>query len=200
MAHISFFRNAFVGAFFLLFFSNEKVSAQFYSNFETILVLAGTNYALQNDAIFTYWKPEYSILLGASTPYYKGILMGGLEITDMEAITTDQPDYTSLFLNLGWGKSIEIFNNSDAFLAGIIGSEIMLFDKAFDSDDTNTNEQEISLGIKTGINVRFFRNFLITTSFSHRKVYTYKRIYFSNISFGLLYEIKSSKPLNNIIK
>jgi len=76
-----FFRNVVVGGLFLLLFSSEKASAQFDNNFETISVLAVANYALQNDTFFDYWSPEYSITIEAFTPYYKGILLGGLEIT-----------------------------------------------------------------------------------------------------------------------
>jgi len=76
----------------------------------------------------------------------------------------------------------------------------MLFDDEFDPEDTNETEQEISLGLKTGINVRLSRSFLLNTSFSHRKIYTSKRIYFSNISFGIVYEFKPSKSLISILK
>jgi len=180
-------KKIFLSSFLLLMFLCFSVSSQSLNNpgvFET-LTISGHYLANVNRNMFhDYWKPPHGFELQFETPFYLGIVEGGIQMSNISACQSGQPDYASHFIFLGWGLERKLNSKLHIYSGLRIGNYYMNFDDDF-IYPTLKSESELGLGIKTRFRYDVGHNFSIILGGEYRIIYTHQRIYLSSAVVGV---------------
>ncbi len=152
--------------------------------FKTISI--SVNY-LQNsnrNMFHRYWKPANGFDLLAGSEFYFGQIELGAQISFIRAQNSQQPDYKSIYMYLGWGLEQKLISKLFLYSGFQLGHYYMNFDE----NNININlksESEFGFGLKSGLKYFFGNNLFVTVSGRYQIIYTRHRIELSFVSIGL---------------
>ena len=98
-----------------------------------------------------------------------------------KALASEQPDFTSLYIYLGWGYELALYRRLSWYNGFRIGSFLMRFDVT----SGNKTEQELALALNTGLRYPIAGRWSAALSTRYQVVYTHERIQLVYITAGL---------------
>ena len=131
-----------------------------------------------------YWEPGTGFNLNARMPFYAGEVHLGAAALPYSGKADEQPDYWSIYMYLGWGASLSVFDNFRLGAGVKAGSYQFRFDEEEELKHRKS-ETEFCAGLFSDLNWAFHDDWAINLSGSYLKIYTAKRIKLVYLSAGI---------------
>lgn len=149
--------------------------------------------------IENYWEIKNTLGLSAEMPFYYGSISGGVLILPYSSKTNEKPDFRSLFIYLGLGKSIKLpFNTS--FYAGL---KLGNYSMTFDDDTINVNlktESEFAAAFVSRFSATLLPNTNLNIGGDIIKVFTKNNMSVFHLSAGISYSFDSPAWIREIFE
>jgi hypothetical protein len=178
-------RSFFIIALILLFLniqdSYSKTNKKAFSKFSLNL-----NYVknISQNEFNDFWKPRSGLEISISTPFYRGIIQGGIHYMPFYGQNPAYPDYKVYFYFLQWNIPLKL-TNKIMWLNGFrFGSYAMEFD-VNEITQFELVESELAAGLTSQISFNFINQWTVNLAGSYVTVFTNKRIKLIFISIGL---------------
>ena len=139
-----------------------------------------------------YWKPANGFELQAETGFYLGDIEFGLQLFDINSRRTEQPDYSSVNMFLGWGLEKKLSSKVLFYTGFRIGNYVMFFDDD-NIDEALRSESEFNYGLHSRLRYKIGRSTSLELSGHYQKIFTNHQIYLSYISLGISRSFNSPK-------
>jgi len=128
----------------------------------------------------TWWEPGTGLELWAQTPFYAGYLKLGARYLYNRGKQQTSPDYTSLYLYLGWNYSLSVTEWVTIFPGAALGGNIM----AFDTEESAgiRYETEIAAELFARLGIRTYGSWRVNVATGWQTMFTYQPVdswYFS---------------------
>jgi hypothetical protein len=161
----------------------------------TLNYVSNTN----RDTFHEYWKSSGGIEALVESPFYYGNIQSGIHISQFSSKQPDIPDFSSMFIYLGWGKDvIHPFN-----LIWFNGFRVGMFYMYFNEDEVNDNmksENELGFSLESRLQHQIMKNWFINLSGYYTAIFTHKRIYHTYIAIGSGYSFTTPKWLREFLE
>lgn len=169
---------------FLLFVPSVLYGQNSSKAFKTISISAHYLQNSNRNMFHNYWKPANCFDLSAETEFYFGKVELGAQLSFIKTKNTEQPDFLSAYIYIGWGLENKIFPGGQLYSGFQLGNYYMNFDD--NNIDINLkSESELGLAVKSGLKYSIGRNLYLNISGKYLIVYTFHRIELSYLSVGL---------------
>jgi hypothetical protein len=149
--------------------------------FETFRVDLSATANVNNNTLHEFWDPRVGAELSVATPFYLGSVELGAHYVGFNALASEQPDFTSLYIYLGWGYELALSQRLRWYNGFRIGSFLM----RFDVPSGNKTEQELALALNTGLRYPIAGRWSMALSARYQVTYTHERMRLLYISAGL---------------
>lgn len=180
-----------ISALFIALTKEESTFAQ-QKNAPFSEINVGINLGLSKSGSFleNYWKSGKSGEVFIEMPFYYGQISGGVLIIPNSSKEADMPDYRSMFVFAGFGKSVNLPLNTSLS----VGTRLGNFSMTFDDDTVNVNlktESEFAAAFYSKLSIQTFQNWNINLEAEMIKVFTHNKISILHLSAGVSYSFPS---------
>lgn len=152
--------------------------------FKTVSVSAHYFQNSNRNMFHNYWKPANGFELSAETEFYLGKIELGTQLSFIKAQKSQQPNYRSVYMYIGWGLERKLFSKLFLYSGFSFGNYYMNFDD--DIIDVNLkSESEFGFDLKSGLRYNFGNNLFVKFTGRYQIIYTFHRIHLTYISVGL---------------
>lgn len=132
-----------------------------------------------------FWNPSSGGQLAIESPFYLGLVQGGAHLSRFHA-KSDVPDFTTLYLFLGWGMEARL----PLGLAGYAGFDVGAFGMRFPRKG-NANEIEMGVGLSARLRRSIGDGWAVSGSAGLRRTLTAEPLDQRILSVGLVRTFRS---------
>jgi len=184
-------------AFFLFAGINFILAQVKEAPFSTIK--AGINIGSGKNSAFIddYWKISGFGEGFMEFPFYLGKIGAGIALIRNNARTDDKPDFSGMFIYIGWGYEFRLPLNTSFSLAYRMGNYSM----TFNDDTVNENlktESEFAAGVQGCFSLNVYENIGLNLGGSYIKVFTKNKNNIFLVNAGVSYKFNSPAWLKEI--
>lgn len=151
------------------------------SAFDTLTIAANAVANVNRNDLHDYWEPRPGVEIQATTPFYLGTAEAGLHYAGFDAKASEQPDFSTLFIFLGWGYEWPIAQRFGWYNGIRAGTSLMLFDLPNELSE----EQELGLALNSQLRYRFAGAWSLVFAARYRTVFTDERLRFVFVAVGV---------------
>jgi hypothetical protein len=165
------------------------------SAFDTLTITANAVANVNRSGFHDYWEPRPGLEIQATTPFYLGTAEAGLHYAGFDAKASEQPDFSTLFIFLGWGYEWPITQRFGWYNGIRAGTFLMLFDLPSELSE----EQELGLALNSQLHYRFAGAWSLAFAARYRVVLTAERLRFVFVAAGVRRSFGMPKWLKNFL-
>lgn len=140
---------------------------------------------VSRDRLTDFWNPRSGGQLAIESPFYLGLLQGGAHLSRFDA-KADAPDFTALYLFLGWGMEARL----PLGLTGYAGISAGAFRMRFPRED-NANEVEMGVGLGARLRRPIGGGWALSASAGLRRILTAEPLDQRVVTVGLVRTLRS---------
>lgn len=145
-----------------------------------------------------YWRPGQGVNLAIQTPFHWGVVQAGLQYVPHRSHTIT-PSFDSYYLFLGWGFPFQLLRRIHWLNALQAGNYYMVFDDS-QINVTQRHESELGMALYSVLSWRIYKQFHSYGAVRYLKVFTYKHLELTYLSFGVAYVLKTPGWLIRVLK
>ncbi len=153
-------------------FSRLSVSASFVAD-------------VSRDRLTDSWDPSSGGQLAVETPFYLGLVQGGAHLSRFDG-KSDAPDFTTLYLFMGWGMEARLPLGLTGYAGFDVGAFGMRFPRA-----GNANEVEMGMGLSARLRRPIGDGWAVRASAHLRRILTADPLDQRLVSVGLVRTFRS---------
>ena len=140
-----------------------------------------------------FWNPSSGGQLAIETPFYLGLVQGGAHLSRFDA-KSDAPDFTTLYVFLGWGMEARL----PLGVTGYAGFNTGAFGMRFPREG-NANEVEMGVGLSARLRRSIGNGWAVNASAGLRRTLTAEPLDQRVVSVGLVRTFKSPEWARDIL-
>lgn len=178
--------------------------------FQRLAVGGYLGHSFSENTLTESWDPSPSLQFNLQTPFYAGLLEGGIRYTRFDN-SPDYPSYSDFhftFVYIGWGYLFDIGNKFSAGPLLRFGNTFFHFDEAKIYTPPNsssgynfdTNESEFTYELLLHNEFRITPNWNIHAELVYNRTLTFHPIKLASISVGLTYSFDSPSWFQKVFK
>jgi hypothetical protein len=152
---------------------------------------------INRQELHDYWRSYPGVSIGATTPFYYGLVQVGIQAHPFTSIDADLYDFSSVFIYLGWGIKLSLLSRISWLNMLRVGNNAMIF---LDPHRENNMESELGTGMVSSLSYRFSRSWAICLAGIYNTLYTYKRINLGYLSLGMNYSFSNPEWLREFLE
>ncbi|MBN2571223.1 MAG: hypothetical protein JXA68_03785 [Ignavibacteriales bacterium] len=169
-------------------FENIQVGANYFNNFN-------------KNEFHKYWNSTNGAGAYLKTPFYFGFIKIGLNYSDCQSKSNEQPDFVNLIAYLDWGKEFQLPLDICVSTFFKIGISQMDFERsALFVHEGFLLERELLIGTGFIISYDLIDRLQIFTGLDYQKTFTQKPMELSFLQIGLSYKFDSPEWLKDFLK
>lgn len=158
--------------------------------FETFQLGFTTTANVNTNMFHDYWEQDYAIGLRFKTPFYFGDIeimadlftYKGVGTSTLDELDGRSPDFSNIFVAVGWGKGFNLTPNIEFFGGFFLGNSYLSFEQ---HTFFGKGESEVTAGLYAKGSYHISDSWLIHLTASQMRMFTFHRIDLSHITFGV---------------
>lgn len=165
------------------------------SAFDTLTIAVHAVANVNRNEFHDYWEPRPGLEIQFTTPFYLGTGEAGVHYAGFEAKHPEQPDFTTLFVYLGWGYEWSIVERLGWYNGLRTGSFIMVFD----SPEERLSEQEFAFAFNSQARYRLTGRWALEIAARYRIVFTHERLRYVFLAAGISHSFGTPQWLRDFL-
>ncbi|MDG5814179.1 hypothetical protein QA601_03750 [Chitinispirillales bacterium ANBcel5] len=177
----------------LLIFLFIRVSAD-TEDFKNLKVYAGITHTTYNSEFANIWQENVPLLLQLETNY---LYFDFTASFCYSYYTSEIENYQGVKVDMALSYPVRLTNFAHISFGIKAGNYLMIFDL---ENRHAAKESELYVGAELSLHTTLWRNFLAKVSYEHNRIYTKRRIDFSELALLFGYSFKTPQFLKEFLK
>lgn len=176
----------------------EDIHKENIAAFSSMTVQVNFASSINSGAFEDYWRHGNGIEGSIETPFYLGLIQGGIHILPYYSLNSSIPDFYTGLIFLGWGLEFPVLEKLDWYNFARLGNIQMNF-----NDDTIIaalkTESELCTSIGTRFSYTVAANLSLSVSGNYMVIHTSRPIELTFMSVGLGYSLQTPGWIKNFL-